>query len=604
MNDYIYDKLIVLNTIYDNSIQPESKENISELHKKLFSNVTTIKTPLLPHQVQTVNAMRKHRHRMITGFLSEDEVISGKLGILGDEAGTGKTLSVLSYLSMIKENTSDLLNKMKATTELVTSSTKFFSSHKLSVYDESETTNLIIVPHNLFNYWKSEIAKHTTLKYVPIESRRFIKGDNLRKDILDSAFVLTTTKCYKYVQEYANDNEIYWNNIFLDEASNIYMSVSEPELKFQFLWFITNNWMPLVFRYMNFNKSELYHLKDRVNLNAELQEWLQDGNNLSYDSSNTVSAYVKCYLPYYHLERGMLIIRNSKESLQQSLDLPNTVTETIRCKPSISLNSIVAYYYTKNQQPNFEKNIEQVLKALSVPFNTLEDYVFQQQVCKHALIKRKYDECECVICLEKPEYTTIVKCCSNFYCGKCLMKSLMTNQKCPTCRTPITPNDMACIQGQDSSQSLAEDSPQDSSEDSTKTHPIQKQLDYKTKQDTCLDIIKQNPDEKIIIYTMFDNIYYQMHKLFTENGIITDRIENNLFSMLKSIKNFTEGNTRVLFISNINLIRGLTFKNVRCLFFFHEQSSYELKKTLIHSVQRIGVRKPLQIIHLNSELEL
>ena len=95
------------------------------------------------------------------------------------------------------------------------------------------------------------------------------------------------------------------------------MSVSEPELKFQFLWFITNNWMPLVFRYMNFNKSELYHLKDRVNLNPELQEWLQDGNNLSYDSSNTVSAYVKCYLPYYHLERGMLIIRNSKESLEQ-----------------------------------------------------------------------------------------------------------------------------------------------------------------------------------------------------------------------------------------------------------------------------------------------
>jgi hypothetical protein len=124
------------------------------------------------------------------------------------------------------------------------------------------------------------------------------------------------------------------------------------------------------------------------------------------------------------------------------------------------------------------------------------------------------------------------------------MTSLMTNQKCPMCRTPITPNDMTCIQEQDSS----EDSSEDLSEDSSKIHPIQKQLDYKTKQDTCLDIIKKNNPFK----SNKDNIRDELIRLAktkiernSETGKLKDPQHNVSGSPLKT-KLIYQGNSLYL----------------------------------------------------------
>ena len=86
------------------------------------------------------------------------------------------------------------------------------------------------------------------MTYVPIETKRFIRGNDLAQNMVNSNFVLTTNKCYKYVQEYAYQHGIKWNNIIIDEASSIYLNSSDPPLQFQFLWLVTNNWIPLIFK--------------------------------------------------------------------------------------------------------------------------------------------------------------------------------------------------------------------------------------------------------------------------------------------------------------------------------------------------------------------
>jgi hypothetical protein len=85
-------------------------------------------------------------------------------------------------------------------------------------------------------------------------------------------------------------------------------------------------------------------------------------------------------------------------------------------------------------------------------------------------------------------------------------------------------------------------------------------------------------------------------------GLKAERIENNLFSLLKTIRNFQEGKTNVLFISNIETIRGLSLPSTTHLIFYHELPVFELKQVLIHSCQRLGRTQPLQIYHLNSEI--
>ena len=76
------------------------------------------------------------------------------------------------------------------------------------------------------------------------------------------------------------------------------------------------------------------------------------------------------------------------------------------------------------------------------------------------------------------------------------------------------------------------------------------------------------------------------------------------YQLTSTIKNYEEGRTNILFISNIDLIRGLSLESTSHLIFFHDLPVFELKQVLIHSAQRIGRKDPLMMVHLNSEIQV
>jgi len=563
------EKLKILNEIYDNSFIDNKTNN--EKPKE-------IKTELYIHQRRMVEEMNQYREKMIRGFLINDRAINGKIGIIGDSIGTGKTLTVLSYLAGYKNIFPSI------TCELSSYSSKYFFSHQIQKLTDISSANLIIVPHYLYNQWKNEIDTHTTLKYVSLETRRVIKGEDLARQIIESKFVITTNTCYKYVQEYATQHRIEWDNIFLDEASSIYMNSSDPSLKFQFLWLITNNWMPLLFKNSSIQKHKLNELTNNREINVELRKWLMENMYYSYDVLLESSGFLKDYLPFHHPNRNLIILRNSGEMIKNSVDIPNMMVEHIQCRPNMTLNSLMSYYLSKRIEPVFQANkIPYFFQGMGIEFKSLDDYLPFQIVNKYSLIKRKVQENECVICLESCEYPTILDCCYNLYCGKCILKNIfLQNNKCPLCRDVITVDRMCCLVD--------------------KGDEEVKQL--KNKQQICLELFNKEKEGKFIIFSSFDNIYYELFEEIDRLGLKAERIENNLFSLLKTIKNFREGITNILFISNINLIRGLSMEFATHLIFYHDQLSYELKEILIHSAQRIGRKKPLKILQLHSEIQV
>jgi len=564
---FLFEKLSVLNDVYNNTL----------IQNKNLPQVSVIKTKLFPHQSRLVNGMYLYRDKMTRGFLLGNQAVNGKIGILGDSAGSGKTLSVLAYLA------SQVATFPRITCELVTNSSKYFFSHQLHQISDASSTNLIIVPHNLFGQWKQEIADHTTMSYTPVETRRMLKGNDVAQTMLNGSFVLTTNKCYKYVQEFAVQNGIEWNNVFIDEATSIYINSADPPLRFQFLWFITNNWIPLLFKNASISKSSLFYIKDRVKINPELERWLLNDNMSHYEGTLVSSAFFKDYLPFFHSFRGLLILRNSNDLITTSINLATPTIEMLQCRPNITLNSLTSYYLARNLEPNITSaKIPNLFQALNIPFNTVDKYCEEQPQAKHNLIHRKTEENECVICLEQAEYPTIVNCCYNLYCAKCLLKNTILNSKCPTCRDPIFTNNICCLKPLTQEQLILS----------------------RSKTEVCLDLFKNNRDGKCIVYSSFDNIYYQLFEEIDKLGMKAERIENNLFSLLKTIRNFKEGTTNILFISNVDAIRGLSLPATSHLIFFHELPVYELKQILIHSAQRIGRQQPLKIIHLNSEIQV
>ena len=573
VENFDYEKVSVLNTAYNNTIHPSKIQPLSQ--------PASIKTPLMPHQQYLVQGMHMHRNKMTHGYVVDNQVINGKIGIVGDPSGTGKTLSILSYLAT-QSNTFP-----KITSELTNHSTKFFFSHEIHPLSDASSTNLIIVPHSLFGQWKSEIEEHTTMTYTPIETKRFIKGSELATSMITSSVVLTTNKCYKFVQQYANQYNIQWNNIFIDEASSIYLQSSEPTLRFQFLWFITNNWIPLLFKNPSIVKSNLLFLRDRIALHPELENWLLDNITMHYEGELLSISYLKDYLSFHHENRGHIVVRNSIECIESSIKMLPFNYDTVQCKPNISLQSLTSFYLARN--PNViirSEKIPHLFQSLGIACKDIVDYLPFQITGKHNLIQRKMNENECVICLDKCEYPTIVNCCYNIYCGKCLLKNTLLTYKCPTCREIIDTSSMCCLTP------LTEDNI----------------MITKNKTEVCIDIIKRimtaKMDSKIIIYSAFDNIYYQLFEEIDKTGLKAERLENNIFSLLKSIRNFKEGNTNILFVSNVNIMRGLSLPSTSHLIFYHELPVYELKEVLIHSAQRIGRKQPLSIIHLNSEIQV
>lgn len=563
----LFDKLVSMNDVYNNTIY-EAKD---------VTQSPSIKTRLLPHQLALVEGMYKYRDKMTHGFIHNSQAINGKIGIIGDKAGTGKTLSILSYMAKYSDSFP------KITCELTSNSSRYFYSHDIYEIKDTSYSNLVVVPHSLFNQWKTEITKHTTLKYVSIETKRLLKTIDLSQLITSSSFVLTTHKCYKHVQQYAQENNIKWNNVFIDEASSIYINSTDPPLRFQFLWFVTNNWLPLIFKTPSFIKNTLYCLKDRITLHQELESWLLDHNTSHYDGFLTSSVFFKDCLPLYHELRGLTVLRTSINLINSSINLVAPDTSVLLCRPNITFHSLMSYYLARNLEPNIvSEKIPNLFQALGIEFRKLDEFINLQPMSKHSLIRRKVEDNECVICLERTEYPTIVNCCYNLYCAKCILKNTLISQKCATCRDILEVNNMCCLKSLIDNEIMM----------------------ARNKAETCVDIIRANPQGKFIIHSSFENIYYQLFEQIDSLGYKAERLENNLFSMLKTIKNFTEGTTNILFVSNVESIRGLSLSSTSHLIFYHELPVSELKQVLIHSAQRIGRHLPLKIIQLNSEIQV
>ena len=51
----------------------------------------------------------------------------------------------------------------------------------------------------------------------------------------------------------------------------------------------------------------------------------------------------------------------------------------------------------------------------------------------------------------------------------------------------------------------------------------------------CLELLQKNKDKQIIIYSAFDNIYYQLFEEMDKLGLKVERIENNLYSPYNSL---------------------------------------------------------------------
>jgi len=520
--------------------------------------------------------MHQYRDKMIHGYMVGSTILNGKIGIVADRAGTGKMRSILTYVASYSFYTHGTM-----TSELSSASSTYFFSHDMRRHSTTRSVHLIVVPHLLIEQWKAEIVHHTMLPYVLIDNKRMLRNVVAAEDMVERQLVITTNKCFKAVQEYATEHQIEWNQVFIDEASSIYLPAMPAPLHFQFLWLISNEWIPLLFKQPVIMKQNLYALKDRVLLHPEAEHWLLQDPTIPYEQTLASSSFFKDVLPFFHPYRSRMVLRNGVESLTTSMGLPEIGTRTITCCPTVSLASLRSFRMVTHRTTTISpESVPLLFHALHVEQREWQEYRAHQPTTKHALIQRKVEENECMICLDHCVHPTFLSCCHQLYCGGCLLQHAIMSQRCPTCREPISAASMCIVR------------------------PILYHTPLRSRKEVCLDLLRMTPDATWIIYSAFDNIYYQLIEEIRALGIHAERVEHNLFSMKRTIRNLQEGRTRVLFVSNMEWIRGWSLPMMTHLIFFHELPVYEMRQMLIHSAQRLGRTGPLTVLHLQSEIPL
>ena len=572
----LIEQLQVINSVFKYPVETYATTYpaLSERLQDVVTKHPLLKTPLLPHQERMVKAMHIYRHTMQEGT---DLVVNptvhhhlkGKIGVVADLPGYGKTLSLLGFLAS--------QNALPSTHEMGEGSlhsNQFFFSHTVTRRDAS-SVSLVVVPPPLLQQWRNETATHTHMTPFVIDSRRLLRNQTTPDAIRRSPFVLTTSKLYKDTYDYLVAQGIPLRYVCFDEATGLYLGPNDPVPVAEFIWLISSRWLCFLFKNTYFNYATLATVRDQVVLHEDTSRWLDDvqENTIVMSTALEGSSFFKHLLPFQHPCRGAMILRNSSR-----LVLPDLQEQSIECSMKLTLASIPPSLLGNHYEGLTHERIPKLFRALDIPMLSF-DQILSHHSERSALIRNKATD-NCSICLETPQNKVFLSCCMNVFCGACILRQLLTHPQCPTCRALLFFPHMLY------EQDMALEPP-----------PLE------TRAEACVTYIRAHSADSHIIYTVFDNTFYQLQHMLGKNGITCEQLDTNPGKFNRTIANFNRGITKVLVVSCFKQIQGLTLSKASHLIFFYERSVYTQGHVMVHAAQRLGRSEPLTLVRLKGGID-
>lgn len=593
------------------------------------SQPTHISIPLLPHQLATIEAMKQNEIHLRNGRIIQNDNVTTRFysffSILGNTVGSGKTLTVLGHISQM--NSTDL-NEQTPVFALNPKSLPFCFSIASTLPPPTSLDTLIVVPHTVFNQWKSEITTKTTLTATLLHSFKDIDKDSLVDSIQKSHITLISASLFPHFMDKMKD--YLWKRVVYDDADNLKIPGTCPSPQTLFIWFVTPRYSNLLLPNSCYNSYLIRQLAPDFleTLDPELKEDLlsriQCHPNVLFFRIQSQN-YFKELLESKHPLRGLLVVRCSRDFIHQSFSLPPLIERIIRCKKpnpnrnlesSLSdetlellhssdiqgaLNSLgVSIYpekdllaavtelkenqltllnnlYQKNLNDQSVNGSRRVLSLVKLD-NSIQSIKDQLSNLKERLSSVSTDVCS--ICFDQDKKTScLTPCCSKLFCGSCILEWLSRSNQCPLCRVTFNPSKLIQI----------------SSDTNLMNSNIIPTLPNKFQ--ALLKVIKDNPEGRFLVYSRFENIFdYIKEKVNVVN------LRGNKDSILKSIERFEKGDIRVILMDNKMDSVGLNIHSATHFILMHKLMPEE-KKNILGRAFRLGRTQPLHVIQLFHENE-
>lgn len=542
----------------------------------------------------------------ITGTEAE---IHTNIGILGDKVGAGKTLMVITLLT---------INKKMISRDIELGGTQFYSL-KLKPSSSLVKSNLIIVPHKLLPQWKEAFAKYSPgLKVLCIGLNKEI--DSLRKvkkkikknwrneeyeieneilveekfDNIDVVLIGETM----YKRFYKICENVRFNRILIDEADTIKLA-RDMNCQFNFLWLITGTPSGLFYT----SKSFLGKIFKEDNLNLNSNFVIKNDDKFIEQSivlPHPKRFKIKCITP-----RELELIKDLiPPSILQMINAGNSdqAIRTLNC--NVDTNENILQVITKNLQDSIaNKRIElEAEKKKHYPINLQKEHEqkikfienqIEKLIAKYEDIKKKIyqlNDTNCPVCMGEFTNPVIVNCCKNMFCFDCLAVSMgeVKNNKCPYCTQKISQSDIHIFQNENIK-----------STNTTSCSNSSNKYEEKDKLDVLLDLVQKKPDGSFMVFAGFQETFNKIEVELKKQNIPYHILKGQASTVKKFVDDFREKKVRILMLNSQFFGAGMNLQMATDIVMYHRFTK-EMEEQIIGRAQRLGrdINSPLNVYYL------
>ena len=586
---------------------------------KYTDNIDGFKLPLKDHQLTLLHSCLTLEKSSNGLTESENLKYQSNIGIIADDVGGGKSISVLALIS-----SKPTIKDAALPVQFINYENMGFIVYAKEYNRTILNGNLIIVPHSIFLQWDKYIKKFSSLTTLRVNNT---KSTNFTIKELDNntVYLVSNTFIVEFlarVQNIIGNNKYTFQRVFVDEADNIRLTTKiNPSGLFN--WFITSSVENLIFP-----SGQYTILKDQDDEYSWFNTKTQNIQGLKY--KNYIRNLFECITntKFDILDiLGQFICRNQYQYIQSSFQLELANIYGYLCKTPAAINYLSSSMTNQAELMNFinanditalkEKlgfkvesgnSISQMLtSSLQKTYNNeLKHYKYIDSLDiepvdkteRLAKIQKKLNDITssinhinsrmivdenniCPICHDnftKPICSVV--CCGQLYCMGCISGYFNTiktqKQECPCCRATIGYQGITII----------------SDEFSNSTPCLQKEL---SKKEVVFEkLIRERPESKWLIFSGYDGTFNTLINKLECDGITFEKVMGTNSHIENLITDFKNGKIRVLLLNAFYFGMGLNLECATDILIYHTLNP-ELERQVIGRAQRPGRASPLNI---------
>jgi len=591
-----------------------------------------IKKILKPHQLACLyKAIYMENVGTIT-YKNRDAMIkiSTNIGIIGDIVGYGKTLTALSIIAHNPlENIH--INSAKVHSFHSNRAYNYFTAETVNLnlpnLDNMINSTLIIVPRGpVYVQWEKTLKESTDLKYIAIEDLNFIKKNmplintpERAHDIIDyfnqfDVVLIKNTTLDRLLEyyNYSDSNAKYliynWRRIMIDECHDI---INKIEIfNYLFIWLISGTYFNMCHKISSSSYSQYYNIKDilredyinyiLVKCNKEfVKESFKIPPIIEYYHLCKMSKYLKVIKKYINSAILDKINANDISGAIKDLGGKNETEEGMAALICADMNKNLS---NKHREREYIASLDIVEENKVNRLKTIDNEIASIEGKIKDLTERitEINNKICSICLDNVTQPIILEC-THIFCGGCLFQFLNANtlgtitKKCPDCRAEIksTENLTAIVSIKDT-KAITNDIAKDDNKSLIGKGIL-------NKEDTLLEILKNKPDGKFIVFSRVD-VFTNIIKILVSNGITFAELKGNTSHMMNVLKDFKNGIINVILLTTQYAGYGIDINYATDVIIFHSMAVD--KQQAIGRAQRVGRTNNLIVHNLCFEHEL